>query len=103
MSQPQNDAAIPCMVLTFTEDEIALVKQVLADNEYGDDLKAWILDVMRDPDDEEESRYRGSADRVIHNVRDFVENNPDAVRAAGDLVGGFLRKVSSQMRKGPQE
>jgi hypothetical protein len=88
------------MVLTFTEKELAFVKLVLEAEGYDDNLKGWILDTMQgENEDEEESRYAGAADRVINNVSEFVKDNPDTIRAAGNLVGNLLKRT---MRKGPQ-
>ena len=102
MNQQANDPnAVPCMVLTFTHEEIALVNEVLQESGYEDDLKAWVLDhMMVDPDEEEPSKYEGSADRVINNVREFVQDNPDTIRAAGSIVSSLLRRT---LKKGPQQ
>jgi hypothetical protein len=99
--------AIPCMVLTFTDDELSFIRMVLEAEGYEDDLKQWILDTMQGEniDEEDGDRYAGAADRVIQNVSEFVRDNPDTIRAASSLanslVGNLLRKVSGK-QKGPQ-
>jgi hypothetical protein len=98
MSRPLHDSdAIPCMVLTFTDEELALVKETLEEAGYEDDLKQWVLDNMQE-DDTEPGKYEGSADRVINNVSEFIRENPETVKRAGALVGGLLGKV---IKKGP--
>lgn len=93
-----NANAIPCMVLTFTEKELALVKITLEAEGYGENLKQWILDTMADGDDEEPSKYEGAADRVINNVSEFVRDNPTTIQAVGTLAGSLLNRV---IKKGP--
>lgn len=98
-------ASIPCMVLTFTEQELSLVKEVLESSGYDDDLKTWILDTMVGDGDGDESdpQYIGAADRVIHNVSEFVNENPDAIRAVGKLAGGLVSNfLNKATKKGPQ-
>lgn len=90
-----HNEAIPCMVLSFTEKEIAIVKGVLEASGYEDDLKAWILDTMTD-EEEQPGKYAGSADRVIHNMADFVKSNPDTIKAAGDFVGSLFMKKTKK-------
>lgn len=98
--------AIPCMVLTFSEKELAFVKLVLESEGYEDNLKDWILDTMQgdNTDENDEGRYDGAADRVIKNMSEFIRNNPDTIHAVGNLanslVGNLLRRVKE--RKGPQ-
>jgi hypothetical protein len=86
------------MVLTFTHDELALVKEVLETEGYEEDLKQWILDNMLTDEEGEPSRYAGAADRVIENVSQFVQENPNTIRAAGALANGILKRV---IKKGP--
>lgn len=93
-----NDSAIPCIVLTFTPDEIAIVNETLEVDGYEDDLKQWILDNML-AEEAEPSRYSGAADRVIENVAAFVRENPGTIRAAGTIAGNILGKV---IKKGPR-
>jgi len=101
MNQAANDAnAIPCMVLTFTPKELSYVNSVLETDGYEGNLKQWILDTMNCDESPGESRYAGAADRVINNVSDFVQENPDTIRAASALAGSFLRQV---IKKGPQQ
>lgn len=102
MNRATNDPnAIPCLVLTFSREEIESVNAALTEQGYEDDLKQWILDNLlgdEDEDGEGQSKYEGAADRVIHNVSDFVRENPDAVRAASALAGSFLNRV---IKRGP--
>ena len=99
MNQAANDPnAVPCMVLAFTRDEFAIVKQTLEDEGYEDDLKQWILDNMLMEEDEEDGKHAGAADRVIRNVSDFVNENPDTIRAAGKIAGSLLKRT---LKKGP--
>ena len=93
-----NDSAIPCIVLTFTPDEIAIVKEVLEAEGYEDDLKQWILDAMSD-EEVPQGKHAGAADRVIENVAAFVRENPGTIRAAGTFAGNILGKV---IKKGPR-
>lgn len=83
------------MVLTFSPDEIELVKKVLHEDGYDDDLKNWILDNMLT----DENEHAGAADRVIENVATFVKENPDTIRAAGTIAGNLFGRI---IKKGPR-
>lgn len=99
MNRQVNDPdAVPCMVLAFSPEEMEIVKQVLEEDGYEDDLKQWILDNMMGDEDREE-RYKGAADRVIKNVSEFVNENPDTIRAASMLAGNLLKRA---IKKGPR-
>lgn len=94
MNKTPNDNAIPCMVLTFSEPEIALVKAVLEADGYGDDLRGWILDNMQE--DADEGKYTGSADRVISGLSNYLREHPETLQAAGQYITNIVRRATKK-------
>lgn len=97
-NQSVDPNALPCMVLTFSPEEMEFVNQTLDECGYEGDLKQWILDNMMS-DEEGPSRYEGAADRVISNVASFVQDNPATIQAAGRFASALFKRT---MKKGPQ-
>lgn len=104
MKMNKNVGAVPCVVLTFSPDQLQLVKETLAADGYEEnELKQWILDNMAE-DETPESKYAGSADRVIENVAAFVRDNPTTIHAAGTIAGNIINRVIKKpppFKRGP--
>jgi len=98
MSRPIMTDPVQGMFLSFTEDELKSVHDMLHDEGYTSDmdgLKAWILDCAEEEDEEE--RPRQSSDTVLSNIQRYVLEHPEKIVELGDRVGrtmeGFVQGV----------
>jgi len=79
--------------LSFTDEEALRVETLLKRLDYppgGEGLKLLVLDCLES--EEKEQEYRGSTQRVLDGVQEFVGANPQVISAVGGLLSGWLKK-----------
>lgn len=96
-----NPSQISGWFISFGEKELAFICEGLEEFGYTPDidgLKKYILDSMQ-PADEPEEKH-GAADRVLHQVEDFIKNNPESVNAYYNMGKSFINKyINKKGRK----
>jgi hypothetical protein len=90
--------AIPCMALSFSNNEMNDIKEFLSENDYSPDsdgLKEYILDTVYDDTDEEK---RSTEKDIVNQINNFLADNPNTVNMAANLGSAIFNKIKNRKR-----
>lgn len=96
-----NTSQISGWFLSFSAKEMSFICKGLEEFGYTPDiegLKKYIIDSMQPVDEPQEKQ--GAADRVLHQVEDFIKNNPESVNAYYNMGKSFINKYMNMNKKG---
>jgi hypothetical protein len=89
--------------LSFTDEELAIVKEAFEENGYELDatgMKSFILDTIDDAGANNDSPI-SAVDGLVNKVAAIVKENPETIKAyasiAGNMFNGWVRKKSGRV------
>lgn len=93
--------AIPCIVLSFSPEEMEYLKKFLEEKEYSadnDGIKDFILDEVEDyfecPEAFEERKAHDN--EMINQINDFIKNNPNTITFAANSAKRIFNAIKKR-------